>query len=92
MQDLFGSGYTLLDLSGTYDSAAMEAAFAEIGAPLEVIRLDEPHVRETLKASVLLIRPDLHIAWRETGYPIQSRKSPASLPDMARVFGPDLRS
>lgn len=69
MQDIFGSGYTLLDLAGDYDSAAMEAAFASIGAPLEVIRLDEPHVRETLKASVLLIRPDLHIAWRAAGYP-----------------------
>ena len=87
MQDLFGSGYTLLDLSGTYDSAAMEAAFAEIGAPLEVIRLDEPHVRETLKASVLLIRPDLHIAWRETGYP-------NSIKEVARVVtghGPGFR-
>ena len=87
MQDLFGSGYTLLDLSGTYDSAAMEAAFAEIGAPLEVIRLDEPHVRETLKASVLLIRPDLHIAWRESGYP-------DSIKEVARVVtghGPGFR-
>ena len=87
MQDLFGSGYTLLDLSGSYDSAAIEAAFAEIGAPLEVIRLDEPHVRETLKASVLLIRPDLHIAWRETGYP-------DSIEDVARVVtghGPGYR-
>jgi len=87
MQDLFGSGYTLLDLSGTYDSTAMEAAFAEIGAPLEVIRLDEPHVRETLKASVLLIRPDLHIAWRETGYP-------NSIKEVARVVtghGPGFR-
>ena len=87
MQDLLGSGYTLLDLSGTYDSTAMEAAFAEIGAPLEVIRLDEPHVRETLKASVLLIRPDLHIAWRETGYP-------NSIKEVARVVtghGPGFR-
>ena len=87
MQDLFGSGYTLLDLSGSYDSVAIEAAFAEIGAPLEVIRLDEPHVRETLKASVLLIRPDLHIAWRETGYP-------DSIEDVARVVtghGPGYR-
>ena len=87
MQDLFGGGYTLLDLSGTYDSTAMEAAFAEIGAPLEVIRLDEPHVRETLKASVLLIRPDLHIAWRETGYP-------NSIKEVARVVtghGPGFR-
>jgi len=78
LQDVLGNDYTLLDLTGSYDSSAMEAAFAEIGAPLEVVRLDEPHVRETLKASVLLLRPDLHIAWRERGYP-------EKIGDIARV-------
>jgi len=69
LQDVLGDDYTLLDLTGTYDSAEMESAFAEIGAPLDVVRLDEPHVRDTLKGSVFLLRPDLHIAWRGRGYP-----------------------
>lgn len=88
MQDVLGHDYILLDLTGTYDSAEMEAAFAKIGAPLEVVRLDEPHVRETLNASVLLLRPDLHIAWRERGYP-------ASIEDVVRVVtghGPGFES
>ncbi|MEP6869664.1 MAG: FAD-dependent monooxygenase [Novosphingobium sp.] len=78
MQDVLGDDYTLLDLTGAYDSTAMEAAFERIGAPLKVVRLDEPHVRDTLKASVLLLRPDLHIAWRDSGYP-------APIEDVARV-------
>lgn len=78
MQDVLGNDYTLLDLTGVYDSSPLEAAFAAIGAPLDVVRLDEPHVRETLKASVLLLRPDLHIAWRDRGYP-------ESIEDVARV-------
>ncbi|GLI96658.1 hypothetical protein Sbs19_04760 [Sphingobium sp. BS19] len=78
IQDVVGNDYTLLDLTGNYDSSAIEAAFAKIGAPLEVIHLDEPHTRETLNASVLLLRPDLHIAWRNRGYPV-------SIADLARV-------
>ncbi|MEP7351348.1 MAG: FAD-dependent monooxygenase [Sphingorhabdus sp.] len=78
MQDVLGDDYTLLDLTGTYDSITMEAAFERIGAPLKVVRLDEPRVRDTLKASVLLLRPDLHIAWRGLG-------NPEAIEDVARV-------
>lgn len=63
MQDILGDGYTLLDLRGECDTTALEAAFRKIGAPLDVVRLDEPHVRDTYGRSVLLLRPDLHIAW-----------------------------
>lgn len=69
LQDVLGHDYTLLDLTGSYDSSQMEEAFAKIGAPLKVVRLDEPHVRETLKGSVFLLRPDLHIVWRGLGHP-----------------------
>ncbi|AOH85856.1 hypothetical protein AWL63_19755 [Sphingomonas panacis] len=78
LQDRLGNGYTLLDLEGTYDSAALEAAFAAVGTPLEVVRLDEPHVRAVLKGSVFLLRPDLHIAWRGRG-------TPTSADDIARM-------
>lgn len=63
MQDVLSDDYTLLDLRGDCDTRALEAAFRRIGAPLDVKRLDEPHVRETYGRSVLLVRPDLHIAW-----------------------------
>jgi 2-polyprenyl-6-methoxyphenol hydroxylase-like FAD-dependent oxidoreductase len=69
MQDVLGPDYTLLDLTGKHDTAAIEAAFCGRGAPLDVVRLDEPHVRGVYGCSLLLLRPDLHIAWRGTQPP-----------------------
>ena len=42
LQDLAGAWYTFVDLHGDTDTTQIEAAFAAIGAPLEVLRLDEP--------------------------------------------------
>ena len=64
IQDLIGMGYTLLDLGGAFGSQGIEAAFAALAAPLEVLRLDEPRLREVYDRSALLLRPDLHVAWR----------------------------
>jgi hypothetical protein len=69
LQDILGDDYTLLDLIGDADTAALEAAFRARGAPLAVIRRDEPRVRDVYGASVFLLRPDLHIAWRGEGAP-----------------------
>ncbi|MSP00775.1 MAG: 2-polyprenyl-6-methoxyphenol hydroxylase [Acetobacteraceae bacterium] len=69
MQDVLGDDYTLLDLRGDCDSRPLEAAFRALGAPLEALRLDERRVREVYGASVFLLRPDLHIAWRGDGAP-----------------------
>ena len=70
MQDVLGDGYTLLDLRGDCDTAPLEAAFCALGAPLEILRLDEARVRGVYGASVFLLRPDLHIAWRGEGPPV----------------------
>lgn len=64
MQDALGANYTLLDLTGHLDTAALEARFAVAGAPLDVLHLDEPRIRDVYGCSVLLLRPDLHIFWR----------------------------
>jgi 2-polyprenyl-6-methoxyphenol hydroxylase-like FAD-dependent oxidoreductase len=69
MQDILGDNYTLLDLTGACDTAVLEAAFARIGAPLTVLRLDEAHVRDVYGCSLLLLRPDLHIFWRGESLP-----------------------
>src|SRR5258708_17522678 len=69
LQDVLGDGYTLLDLRGDCDTAPLEAAFCALGAPLEILRLDEARVRGVYGASVFLLRPDLHIAWRGEGPP-----------------------
>jgi 2-polyprenyl-6-methoxyphenol hydroxylase-like FAD-dependent oxidoreductase len=69
LQDRLGDDYTLLDLSGDCDTRALEEAFRKIGAPLDVLHLDEKRVREVYGKSVFLLRPDLHIVWRGDGPP-----------------------
>jgi 2-polyprenyl-6-methoxyphenol hydroxylase-like FAD-dependent oxidoreductase len=64
MQDALGADYNFVDLTGRSDSREIEAAFARLGVPLQVLRIDDPHVREVYQCSLLLLRPDLHIYWR----------------------------
>ena len=61
----YGFGYTLLDLSGDrYDDTGLRAAFTAIGAPFQVLRIDDAHARALYGASFLLLRPDMHVVWR----------------------------
>jgi len=87
LQDALGYDYTFLDLRGDCDSSGIEAAFAEIGAPLEVKRMDEPRLRKVYNGSVFLLRPDLHIAWRGDGPP----EDPAALARIVTGHGPAFR-
>ncbi|MCY4426251.1 MAG: FAD-dependent monooxygenase [Halieaceae bacterium] len=79
LQDLLGMDYTLLDLCGDFGVGPLEQAFRERGAPLEVVRLDEPQIRDSFEASALLLRPDLHIVWRGHSPP----EDPAALAGLA---------
>ncbi len=63
MHDVLGDHYTLLDLRADCDASRLLAAFRSIGAPFEVVRLDEPQVRDVFGRSILLLRPDLHVVW-----------------------------
>ena len=64
MQDALGQDYTFIDLTGSSDTRAVEAEFARLGAPLEVLRIDDANVRAAYECSLLLVRPDLHVFWR----------------------------
>jgi 2-polyprenyl-6-methoxyphenol hydroxylase-like FAD-dependent oxidoreductase len=70
LHDRLGSGYTLLrlrpdgpDTNGP-DTNGLEAALRAYGAPVEVLTFDEPRLREVYGRDLLLLRPDLHVAWR----------------------------
>ncbi len=69
LQDVLGDDYTLLDLRGDCEAGPILEAFRALGAPIEVLRLDEERVRRVYGASVFLLRPDLHIVWRGDGAP-----------------------
>jgi 2-polyprenyl-6-methoxyphenol hydroxylase-like FAD-dependent oxidoreductase len=65
LHDKLGDGYTVLAL-GTSPAEAerIAAPLRALGAPVAVLDLDDPHVREVYGCNLLLLRPDLHIVWR----------------------------
>ena len=70
VQDSLGPWFTLLRLRGAVGSAdALRAGFAAVGAPLAVLELPEPTIRDVYGADWLLLRPDLHVAWRGDASP-----------------------
>jgi 2-polyprenyl-6-methoxyphenol hydroxylase-like FAD-dependent oxidoreductase len=70
VQDRLGDGYTLLCLGGTrVDTAPLEQAFAALGAPFAVMTVSDQRPREIYGDDLLLLRPDLHIAWRGNRLP-----------------------
>jgi 2-polyprenyl-6-methoxyphenol hydroxylase-like FAD-dependent oxidoreductase len=87
LQDALGPDYTLLDLTGGADVSAFEEAFREGAVPLQVVRMDEPLLRDFYNGSLFLIRPDLHIAWRGDAVP----KDVPALVNLATGHGPSYR-
>jgi 2-polyprenyl-6-methoxyphenol hydroxylase-like FAD-dependent oxidoreductase len=68
--DLFGKGFTFLDLSGkTTDTSTITQAANNVGLPLEVVALDDPKLCEVYERSFVLVRPDGHVAWRGDALP-----------------------
>jgi hypothetical protein len=65
LHDRIGSGYTLLRLGGTQaDTSALVSAVHVTGAPLDVLDVADAPVRELYGRDLVLVRPDLHVAWR----------------------------
>jgi 2-polyprenyl-6-methoxyphenol hydroxylase-like FAD-dependent oxidoreductase len=65
LHDRLGAGFTLLRLGGkNIDCTTFADAIRTIGAPLEVTDIADPFVRDLYDRDLILIRPDLHVAWR----------------------------
>jgi hypothetical protein len=82
MQDRigYGHGYTLLRLGGVrVDTGALERAFAALSAPLQVLAVPDAAPRDIYGHDLLLLRPDLHVAWRGNALP----ENPARLAALA---------
>lgn len=63
--DLFGRGFVLLRLGAAPpDVSAFRAAFARARVPLTVETLPDPAVLACYERSLVLVRPDGHVAWR----------------------------
>ena len=57
IQDLIGPGYTLLRLNGSTETMTMKA-------PLQVLDVPDAVARDLYGYDLILLRPDLHVAWR----------------------------
>ena len=66
--------YTLIDLAGTHATGDLASAFGELGAPLDVLVLPDAVARSIYERDLVLVRPDMHVAWRGDRLPDNSRE------------------
>ncbi|KUP91948.1 FAD-dependent monooxygenase [Tritonibacter horizontis] len=71
LYDHFGSGLTLLATTGTCEEECLKAAqeAEALGVPLKVLDLRHANLAPLYEASLILIRPDQHVAWRGSRWP-----------------------
>jgi hypothetical protein len=82
LHDRLGHGYTLLKLGRSeVDTRGFETAMQETGAPFGVLDIRSEAAREIYGMNLVLVRPDLHVAWRGSTAP----ENPAAV--AARVTG-----
>jgi hypothetical protein len=76
LHDRIGDGFTLLRLGGTRADSAEGLAHAmrATGAPLDVLDVADETARAVYGCDLLLVRPDLHVAWRGNEAPAQSER------------------
>ncbi|HEX6174897.1 MAG TPA: FAD-dependent monooxygenase [Candidatus Binatia bacterium] len=67
--DLFGKGFTLLNLSGRERTSDLTEAARRFDLPLATITIEEPKVRDIYQRNLVLVRPDGHVAWRDDSVP-----------------------
>ncbi|MFM0113773.1 FAD-dependent monooxygenase [Paraburkholderia nemoris] len=61
--------YTLIDVTGGHDAGPLLAAFEALGAPLDVLVLADSALRTVYERDLILVRPDMHVAWRGNRLP-----------------------
>ena len=65
--DRFGSGFTLVDaLDDNTQSARLLSEAARVGLPIRHLTLTDPQLAALYEHRLVLVRPDLHIAWSGT--------------------------
>ena len=80
LQDHLPRGYTLLRLGEQpADTSALEAAIRATGAPFTVLTIPDAPVRSVAERDLLLLRPDLHVAWRGNAAPAEPARVAATV-------------
>jgi 2-polyprenyl-6-methoxyphenol hydroxylase-like FAD-dependent oxidoreductase len=70
MQDRIPDGYSILKLGNTdADARGLERAIRARGAPARVLDIPDRIAREIYGYNLILLRPDLHVAWHGNAAP-----------------------
>ena len=56
--------YTLIDFVGGHDAGPLLSAFEALVAPLDVLVVADSRLRAVYERDLVLVRPDMHVAWR----------------------------
>jgi 2-polyprenyl-6-methoxyphenol hydroxylase-like FAD-dependent oxidoreductase len=67
--DQFGTGFTMVDLSGTEAGKGVLDAAAQRGVPITHLPIEDTRVRSVWERDLVLVRPDQHVAWRGSSPP-----------------------
>ena len=71
IQDRIPEGYTLLRLGGSdADASTLGNAIKALGTPFQVLDIPDAIARDVYGVDFLLLRPDLHVAWRGNRAPL----------------------
>jgi hypothetical protein len=72
LYDALGPAYTLLRRDASIDVAALRAAAAHRGCPLDLLELSDTPLPDAYRHALLIVRPDQHVAWRADHPPEES--------------------
>ncbi len=67
--DLFGDGFTLLRFDTRADVSRLAETAADAGVPLAVHDIHDPAIADLYERTLVLVRPDGHVAWRDNAEP-----------------------
>jgi 2-polyprenyl-6-methoxyphenol hydroxylase-like FAD-dependent oxidoreductase len=75
LHDRIGDGFTLLRLGGARaDTTGLAQALRATGAPIDILDIEDETPRAVYGHDLLLVRPDLHVAWRGNGPPDDAKR------------------
>jgi 2-polyprenyl-6-methoxyphenol hydroxylase-like FAD-dependent oxidoreductase len=70
LQDRIGDGYTILRLGGTAaDTSGLARTIGAYGAPVSSLDIPDAAARDLYEYDIILLRPDMHIVWRDNRVP-----------------------
>ena len=70
IQDAIGDGYTLLRLGAAKDDVSgLARAMRSRNAPFAILTVNDDAVRDIYGFDLILLRPDMHVAWRGNAAP-----------------------